>query len=107
RPVRNAILHFWRRVGTMTPWKFWDYLTEEHANPIQNWYTAQSVEVQAALDETVRTLKVTDDWLQPGIKQFKELRRKHAGLSELRFWAQKRKFRATGLFRPAAREFIF
>ena len=90
----------------MTPWRFMDYVTPRGENPIQAWYAKQDPDVQAALDFTIHQLKVTDDWVEPGCKQFSLLEHKHAGLSELRFWTSKRKFRVAGLYRPNHRDFI-
>jgi hypothetical protein len=83
-----------------------DYLTADGRNPILEWYADQDSEVQAALDFTMHQLKVTDDWTEPPCKQFSVLERKHAGLSELRFWTGNRKFRVAGLYRPNRRDFI-
>ena len=42
--------------ATMAFWKFFDYITEQHGNPIQDWYGTVDSEVQAAFDVLVQEL---------------------------------------------------
>ncbi len=55
----------------------------------------------------VQILRVTPDWGPP---EFVELHKKHAGLSEIRFFpfghSALWKFRAVGIYRPDVREFV-
>jgi hypothetical protein len=99
----------------MSLWRFLDYRTDDDRprNLIQIWYGQQDVEVQAAFDATVAVLKATENWEKT--KEFKVLKRKHAGLSEIRFWVQTmkygkqitRRFRPVGIWREEEREFVF
>jgi hypothetical protein len=93
----------------MASWSLWDYVTEDQTVPIRDWYDVQDESAQAALDNAVLLLRAANDWTDPKRKEFKELHRKHAGLSEIRFWpfGRFRKFRVAGIYRPDSREFIF
>ena len=101
----------------MTLWRFSDYCTADGKNLIQQWYSEQDEAVQAVFDETLLTLRVVEDWADPGVMEFKELTREHRGLSEIRFDIPvvdpntkklfKRRFRPVGIWRPDRREFIF
>jgi hypothetical protein len=99
----------------MRPWTFWDYITDEPANPFGDWYGAQDVHVQAALDVILIDLSQQPEW--DGLDEYKALTRDGAPLGELRFRAddcdargrtiKKRRFRPLGLLRPEHHDFIF
>jgi hypothetical protein len=100
----------------MIPWRFQDYVTEDGHNLIQEWYEVQDVSVQVAFDTTLLLLRSVDDWLDPKVKEFKELDKQHLGLGELRFHISvlnqtnkrtyRRRFRPPGIWRPKNRDFI-
>lgn len=100
----------------MTPWRFMDYVTEEGANPIQEWYDQQDDAVRAEFDQTLLTLMQTDDWEADDVEAFKVLTAEHVGLSELRFYvderppgrrkATRRRFRPLGIYNREKREFL-
>lgn len=98
----------------MAFWRFMDYITEEHANPIGDWYAAQKPEVQVAFDILLTTLAGTESWddAKPKRRKYKLLTGKHLGLCELKFIADHRRFgvthkyRAIGIWNQEAQEFI-
>ncbi len=73
----------------------------------------QDLSVQAEFDATVATLAATVDWRKT--KSFAPLKRKHAGLGEVRFSVRTkrhgketvRRFRLAGIWREQEAEFIF
>ncbi len=92
----------------MPPWTIKAYHLAGASCPIQDWYRAQEVEVQAAFDAALTTLRATVDWLDTW--QFKELTRIHRGLGEIRFkldGPRVRRFRPVGIWPPIVEwEFI-
>jgi len=92
----------------MAQWRIMAYHLEGGFCPIQDWYAAQDVEVQAAFDAALTTLSATADWSDTW--QFKELTRVHVGLGEIRFKLEGppiRRFRPVGIWPPIVeREFI-
>lgn len=93
----------------MSAWQLLDYVTAVGENPFRRWYEEQDAEVQATLDAVVMHLRGVDDWIKPRLKAFRELKREHAGLGEIRFWpyGPLRKFRVAGIYKGASYEFIF
>lgn len=93
----------------MPLWTFKAYHLEGGTCPIRDWYGAQDIEVQAEFDATLVTLAATEDW--EDTRQFKALKRDHAGLGEIRFRLEgkaARRFRPVGIWPPIAEhEFIF
>jgi hypothetical protein len=76
---------------------------------VRDWYKAQDVQVRAEFDATLTTLEATVDWRDT--KSFKELKRAHAGLGEIRFRLGDkhavRRFRPIGIWPPIVEsEFI-
>lgn len=94
--------------ATMAFWKFFDYITEQNRNPIQDWYGTVGSEVQAAFDVLVQELAGTEDWDAPKPKKRKcrLLKDKHAGMYELIFKVGKQKFRPLGIMYQDRREFV-
>jgi len=92
----------------MSAWRIMAYYLPGGTCPIRDWYRAQDVVVQAEFDAALTTLKGTVDWLDTW--QFKELRKSHAGLGEIRFKLETpelRRFRPLGIWPPVIeREFI-
>ena len=92
----------------MALWRIMAYHLAGGFCPIQEWYAAQDVEVQAAFDVALTTLSATDDWSDTS--QFKELTKSHTGLGEIRFKLEGppvRRFRPVGIWPPIVdREFI-
>lgn len=74
-----------------------DLWSEDQTNLIVEWREQQTEEVQAALEFTVKTLSVSQDW--SGLAEVKELKGQHVGLWELRFKVDKRNFRVAGFRR--------
>jgi hypothetical protein len=93
----------------MTRWTFRDYITEDHRNPIGDWYGSLDSTARAAFDFLVQDLSGTENWdaPKPSQRKYRILRWGHAGLCELIFNVGRRKFRPLGIVDPAAREFIF
>jgi len=103
----------------MPLWKFRDYWPSAVKCPIADWYAGICVEAQAAFDATWDDLAKTENWDDPEeVPSFKALTEKadHLGLGEVRFYIvthqpgqkqKKRNFRAIGLWKREAREFIF
>jgi hypothetical protein len=93
----------------MAVWKFLDYVTEGHRNPVSEWYGTLEPDLQAEFDVLVRTLEETENWDGPKEKnrKYKELTERHNGLCELKFKVGKRKFRPVGIRHVEIREFIF
>lgn len=92
----------------MALWRILAYHLEGSSCPIRDWYAIQDVEVQAAFDAALTTLSATADWMDTW--QFKELKRDHAGLGEIRFKLEGppiRRFRPVGIWPPIVeREFV-
>jgi hypothetical protein len=92
----------------MPLWRILAYHLEDNSCPIEDWYAVQEPEVQAVFDVALTTLSATVDWLDTW--QFKELRKKHVGLGEIRFKLEGpplRRFRPVGIWPPIVeREFI-
>lgn len=92
----------------MSVWQIKAYWLPGETCPIQDWYRAQEIHVQAEFDAILATLKVTIDWTDT--RSFKVLKRRHAGLGEIRFRLEKpekRRFRPVGIWPPIVeREFI-
>ena len=86
-------------------WKFLDYITEEHRNPIQEWYGTIDRDVQAAFDVLVQELVGTEIWNTP--EQYRLLTSAHAGMCELVFKVGTRKFRPLGILYQDKHEFVF
>lgn len=93
----------------MSTWSFLDYITEAHVCPVVIWYGTLGAEVQAEFDVVVDLLERTEDWdaQNKTRRKYKELTRRHAGLCELRFTLEGRKFRPIGIRDAAVRQFIF
>jgi len=85
-------------------WRFFDYITEGHSNPIQDWYGTVDHDVQAAFDVLVQELAGTEVWNTPN--QYRLLTGKHLGMCELVFKVGRRKFRALGMMEGGKREFV-
>jgi len=47
----------------MAYWKFLDYITEDHRNPVNDWYVAVETNVRAAFDSLVQELSGTENWM--------------------------------------------
>jgi hypothetical protein len=101
----------------MALWKFFNYVTEDNRNLMDEWYTAQDPEVQAEFDATLFILGATEDWEDENVEEFKALTKAHAGLGEIRFSVDalasgakkphRRRFRPVGIWPPAMnREFV-
>jgi hypothetical protein len=85
----------------MALWRIMAYHLAGGSCPIQDWYAAQDIEVQAAFDAAFTTLNATADWSDTW--QFKELTKAHAGLGEIRFKLDGppiRRFRPVGIWPP-------
>lgn len=93
----------------MHVWQFLDYITEKHVCPIVNWFGTLSPEVQAEFDVLVDLLAETDDWdtQKKSKRKYEILTRRHAGLCELKFKIEGRKFRPIGILHAEIHEFIF
>jgi hypothetical protein len=98
-------------------WKFFDYVTEDNVNLMEEWYKVQDPEVRARFDATLFILGATEDWDDENVEEFKALTKAHAGLGEVRFFVDaltpgakrphKRRFRPVGIWPPIiSREFI-
>jgi hypothetical protein len=90
-------------------WKFLDYITEGHRNPILDWYGTVDKEVQAAFDVLIQDLIGTEDWdaPKPAKRKYRLLRLRHAGMCELIFKVGARKFRPLGILDRQNRIFVF
>lgn len=92
----------------MAVWQIKAYHLRSGFCPMQVWYGAQDVPVQAEFDATLTTLKGTVDWTDT--KAFGILKRNHAGLAEIRFKLERpelRRFRPVGIWPPIVeQEFI-
>ena len=75
-------------------WRFLDYYTSDGVNLIRDWYLRQDADVQAVFDSVIRELETAKTWDDPDY--FKDLHKRHAGLSEIKFMIGKRKFRPVG-----------
>jgi hypothetical protein len=42
-------------------WRFLDYITDDHVNPIGNWYAKQDDDVRVAFDNLVKALSENED----------------------------------------------
>ena len=84
----------------MSLWTIKDYYLDGGTCPIRDWYIVQEPDVQAAFDATLATLAATEDW--EDTKQFKALKKNHAGLGEIRFKLERplRRFRPVGIWPP-------
>jgi hypothetical protein len=102
----------------MRPWRLLDYVTPTGRIPYQEWYESLDAEAQAAVDDTVLTLMAYDDWTDRENREFKQLKRAEAGLSEIRSWVfgefhpkkgrpTRRRIRTFGLYRVAESKFVF
>src|SRR4051794_36491504 len=91
----------------MAIWKMKVYQLPSGICPFRNWYAQQDSEVQAEFDATVLVLAARLDWSKS--KKFKELKRRHIGLGEIRFRLDRplRRFRPVGIWPPVKEnEFI-
>jgi hypothetical protein len=93
----------------MAFWRFLDYITEGHQNPISDWYGTLIPEAQAEFDVLVKTLSETEDWDGPKRKKrkYKQLTKAHVGLTELIFKVNAKNLRPIGILVNVHREFIF
>ena len=95
-------------LAKMSLWTFHDYETESGENHIRSWYDAQAVAAQAAFRAAVIQLGRRPQWGPP---LFKDLKKAHAGLSEIRFSIGVkpglRRFRPVGICDPLHRDFVF
>ena len=101
----------------MALWRFFDYITEDGQNLVEDWYIVQDPAVQAQFDATLLILSAVDDWEDEDVEEFKPLTHKHIGLGEVRFYLDafapgakkphRRRFRPVGIWPPAVdREFV-
>jgi hypothetical protein len=94
-------------------WRFFDYVTEDGRNLIQDWYDALPVEAQVAFDVALIMLRGTEEWgfVRKKAEHFKVLDGVHVGLGEVRFTAElpnrenpkkptRRKYRPVGVWPP-------
>lgn len=88
----------------MSHWQFEDYCSESGNNLIQEWYAAQDETVQAEFDTTLNVLAATGNW--DGRKDFQRLKKRHAGLCEIRFTIKKVRYRPVGFFALTGNEFV-
>jgi hypothetical protein len=102
----------------MAVWRFFDYVTNDERDLLEDWYQAQGPEVQAEFDVTIALLAATENWEDDEFLGFKKLQNKHLGLGEMRFHIvvtppssrrrYKRRFRPVGIWPcQTAGEFIF
>lgn len=91
----------------MPCWEFLDYITEQHENPVLNWYGTLTPQAKADFDALILALSETEDWDEPKKKKYKELERKHKGLCQLMLKVEGRNLRPLGLLRREQRQFIF
>lgn len=101
----------------MALWRFFDYITEDDHNLMEEWYALQDPEVQAQFDATLFILGATEDWEDEKVLEFKPLTAEHSGLGEVRFHVMalapqakrphRRRFRPAGVWPPATHhEFV-
>jgi hypothetical protein len=91
-------------------WTFWDYITEDHKWPINDWWRLQPGDVQAAFDLLIKVLSETEDWeaVEPSKRKHKVLTNRHAGMCELMLEVEGfGRYRGLGLWRPEEMDFIF
>ena len=93
----------------MAYWKFLDYITEGHRNPILDWYGTVDKEVRASFDVLIQELIGTEDWdaPKPAKRKYRTLKLQHAGMCELIFKVGTRKFRPLGILDRHNKAFIF
>lgn len=94
----------------MAFWQFLDYVTENHVNPVSEWYQKHlDDDEKAEFDLLVKTLSITEDWdeVKEKDRKYKELERDRVGLTQLMFKVKRKNFRPIGVLKRAAREFIF
>ena len=93
----------------MARWEFFDYITEAHKNPIQDWYGTLAAQQKADFDALVLALSETEDWDAPKERKrkYKELEGKHKGLCELILKVERKNLRPLGALRREQRQFIF
>jgi hypothetical protein len=85
----------------MSMWQMKAYWLPGDTCPIQDWYRAQDMPVQAEFDAALGTLAAIVDWTDT--KSFGVLKRDHAGLGEIRFaleGPEKSRFRPVGIWPP-------
>jgi hypothetical protein len=87
----------------MANWRFLNYCTEEGRNLFREWYEEQDAAVQAEIDTIIIVLRATLDW--KGRKDCLPLKKRHAGLWEVRFTVNKIRYRPVGFFGPKSGEF--
>ncbi len=88
----------------MAYWRFLDYITDWHRNPIQDWYGTVDRDVQAEFDIFIQELGGTEVWNTP--KQYRLLTGRHVGMYELVFKVGGRKFRPLGMLYQEKHEFV-
>jgi hypothetical protein len=89
-----------------------DYVDPADGNLTARWYELQDQVVRAHFDATLLTLRGTRNWETS--KQFKELKREHAGLSEIIIDIEvrenkrqfKRHIRPVGIWYPISYVFV-
>jgi hypothetical protein len=94
----------------MGVWQFLDYITENHVNPVSEWYQKHlDDDGKAQFDILVKIMSVTEDWdeVKEKERKYKELERDRIGLAQLMFKVKRKNFRPIGLLRRQEREFIF
>jgi hypothetical protein len=94
----------------MSLWRFFDYVTEDGHDLVEEWFQEQDPEVRARFKATLLILRGTEDWEDPSVKEFKPLTKEHKGLGEVRFHVEalapgatrrhRRRFRPVGPWPP-------
>lgn len=104
-----VILHSPAAGEIMAYWEFLDYITEDHRNPVMDWWGGLEPQPMADFDVLVAALSETEDWdeAKKSKRKYKELTRNYPGLFELIFKADGKNFRPLGILKRIERQFIF
>lgn len=93
----------------MAFWQFYEYITENRQNPMSDWYGMIKPEELAAVEVFIDTMANTEDWDEPKPKErnYKELTKKHVGLTQLILEVNGKPFRLIGTLNRIENKFIF
>jgi hypothetical protein len=93
----------------MSYWEFLDYITENHHNPVSQWWGTLSPQAKSDFDALVTVMSETEDWddVKKKKRKYKELERAHVGLCELIYKSDGKNMRPLGILKREARQFIF
>ena len=86
----------------MNKWHLKDFVSHTGRNQIADWYELLSAQARSDFDALIDILEKKEDWSYP---EYKDLKRKHKGVGEIRWKTEKTQHRVLG-YSPSDHVFV-